>query len=477
MTEDILVRNLGLKVLAVIGCALITFLSVSGGLLPGVGFALLPFLICFLIVCIRNPFISFLFLFTVCFFVMGILRYTRIPVPPSIVVDLVILFNFIVIGLNHLYGNYNSKFKIPLYFFVSLAWAVYCTVEVFNPQNVLSNWFAAIRSTALYLCLFQFLVYYIFKDKAKVRYFFIFWAILVLLGAIKAIGQKFIGFDTDERIWLYTLGAHTHLIYSGVRYFSFFTDAANFGCHMGLGMVVFSILFLYEKNNAVRIFYIFVALLAMYGMLISGTRSAMAIPLAGYAFYIVLLKQWRLTLMGSTLFVIIFCFLSLTNIGNNNADIRRMRTAFQFKDDASFNLRKENQAKMQTFMRNYPIGLGLGAAKNAGEGDLLNGLPTDTSFVFVWVETGIVGLIVYLFVWLSCLAICFYFVWFRLRDTWLRGICSAAGAGIAGMMAAGYGNEVLHQFPTGETIYILMATAMLCPYLQQNEQNRKQILS
>ncbi len=336
---------------------------------------------------------------------------------------------------------------------------------------------AAIRSTALYLCLFQFLVYYIFKDRSKLRSFFIFWAILVLLAALKAVGQKFIGFDSDERIWLYTLGAHTHLIYSGVRYFSFFTDAANFGCHMGLGMVVFSILFFYEKNRSVRILYSVVAVLAMYGMLISGTRSAMAIPIAGYAFYILLLKQWRLVIWGSSVFVLVFCFLSLTNIGNSNADIRRMRTAFQFKEDASFNLRKENQAKMKTFMRNYPIGLGLGAAKNANEGDLLNGLPTDTSFVFVWVETGVIGLVLYVLIWIACLAICFYFVWFKLKDPMIRGFCSAAAAGIAGMMLAGYGNEVLHQFPTGETIYILMAIAMLCPYLQQNEPNEQHVSS
>lgn len=470
MTKEVLFDKIGLKLLAVSGCALITFFAISGGLLPSVGIALTPFLLWFLIICIRNPFVSFLFLFAACFFIMGILRYVRIPLPPSIMVDLVILFNFIVIALNHLYRNYNTKLKIPLYLFICLAWVGYCIVEVFNPASIFGNWMASIRSVALYLCLFQFLVYYIFKDKSQLRSFFIFWAILVLLAALKAIGQKFIGFDADEKIWLYTLGAHTHLIYSGVRYFSFFTDAANFGCHMGLGLVVFSILFFYEKSRSVRILYSVVAVLAMYGMLISGTRSAMAIPIAGYAFYILLLKRWRLVIWGSLLFTLVFGFLSLTNIGNSNADIRRMRTAFQFKEDASFNLRKENQAKMKTFMRNYPIGLGLGSAKNASEGDLLSGLPTDTSFVFIWVETGVIGLVLYVLIWISCLTICFYFVWFKLKDPMLRGFCSASAAGIAGMMLAGYGNEVLHQFPTGETIYILMAIAMLCPYLQHNEQ-------
>lgn len=473
--KGIFFEKLVLKIIALASCLLLAFLAVSGGLLPLVGFALIPFIFCFLIVCIKKPFISFLFLFTVCFFIMGILRYVRIPMPPSLVVDLAILFNFIVLALHHLYQNYNAKFKLPAYFFISLCWTAYCFVEVFNPMGTFGNWLGTIRATGIYIILFQFLVYYIFKDVQKLRGFLIFWAVLILLAALKGMGQKFIGMDTDEKIWLYTLGAHTHVIYSGIRYFSFFTDAANFGCHMGLAMVVFSILFLYEKDKGIRFFYLIVAAFALYGMLISGTRSAMAIPVAGYAFYIVLLKQWRLMVIGSVLFVAVFCFLSLTTIGNGNADIRRMRTAFQFKQDASFNLRQENQQRMKLFMGEYPIGLGLGSAKNAGEGDLLHGLPTDTSFVFIWVESGVIGLVLYIFIWICCLVSCFYFVWFKLKDPMIRGICSACGAGIAGMMLAGYGNEVLHQFPTGETIYILMAIAMLCPYLDKNKQNEAQV--
>lgn len=464
-----------LKAIVVGACLLIAFLAISAGLLPALGFALLPFIFCFLIVCIKHPYISFLFLFTVCFFIMGLQRYVQLPLPAGIIVDLIILFNFVVLILNHIYRNYNPDFKLPVFFLIMLCWTVYCIVAVFNPAATFDNWIVTIRSVALYICLFQFLSYYILNSFDKVRYFFIFWATLSLLAALKAIGQKFIGFDTPETIWLYTLGAHTHLIYSGIRYFSFFTDAANFGCHMGLAMVVFSILSLYEKSPSLKVYYIIVAILTMYGMLISGTRSAIAIPFVGYAFYILSLRRWRLVLAGSIVFVIIFGFFSLTTIGNSNSDIRRMRTAFRFTQDASFNLRQENQQKMREFMENYPIGLGIGAAKHTEEGDALYGLPTDTSFVFIWVETGIVGLALYLLVWFSCLAISFYYLWFRLQDPVIRSICSAASAGIAGMMAAGYGNEVLHQFPTGQTIYMLMAITMLCPYLEKNKNDGRTV--
>lgn len=460
-----------LKTVVVGACLLIAFLAITAGLLPALGFALLPFLFIFLLVCIRHPFISFLFLFVTCFFIMGTQRYTSFPLPGGVIVDLAVLFNFFVISINHIYRNYHPNFKLPPFFLITLAWTVYCLLAIFNPTGTFENWIVTIRGTALYICIFQLLSYYIFKSVDRVKQFLMFWATLCMLAALKAMGQKFIGFDSYESIWVYASGAHTHVIHSGIRYFSFFTDAANFGCHMGLATVVFSILALNEKSSSLKIYYIIVAALTMYGMFISGTRSAMAIPFIGYAFYIVSLRSWKLIVAGSTIFIILFGILAFTTIGNSNADIRRMRTAFQFSKDASYNVRQENQQKMREFMGDYPIGLGIGAAKHTEEGDLLYQLPTDTSFVFIWVETGTVGLVLYLLLWSSCLVISLYYLWFRLKDPAIRALGSAASAGIAGMMAAGYGNEVLHQFPTGQTVYILMAIVMLCPYLE----NRKKI--
>ena len=54
--------------------------------------------------------------------------------------------------------------------------------------------------------------------------------------------QKFIGFDRGEQLWLNRGGALTHLIGSGTRYFSFFTDAGNFGSNMGCTSVILLLL-------------------------------------------------------------------------------------------------------------------------------------------------------------------------------------------------------------------------------------------
>lgn len=81
-------------------------------------------------------------------------------------------------------------------------------------------------------------------------------------------------------------------------------------------------------------------------MFLSGTRGAMIVPLAGLALYTFVSKQTKTIITSSTLLLLTYVFFALTTIGNSNATIRRMRTAFTPTEDASFNVRKENQKKL-----------------------------------------------------------------------------------------------------------------------------------
>jgi O-antigen ligase len=352
---------------------------------------------------------------------------------------------------------------------------LFCILEIINPMSTFSNWITTVRSIGIHIVLFQILVFLNLDNLQRIRLFFSFWGVLILCAALKAIGQKYIGFDRFESAWLYTFGAHTHVIYSGIRYFSFFTDAANFGCHMGLGIVVFTILAFYESERNLRSYYILVVILAFFGLMISGTRAAIAVPFVGFTVFIVLVKEWKWMILGAMLLLLAFSFFNLTTIGNSNADVRRMRTAFSFSNDASFNVRLENQKKMRAFMSEYPFGIGLGGAKHTNEGDVMHGIATDSSFVFIWVETGIVGLISYIVICLFILCLGTYYVLFMLKDKRIKSIAAASTAGLAGIMVAGYANEVLHQMPTGQTVYILMGIIMLAPIIDKklcNEYNK-----
>jgi len=471
-----LFRNISL-VLALTGMATIALLLSLGN---GIGLGLIvyvsPLLLCFFIVCLRSPFYTFLTLYVASFIVLGLSRYVEFFIPPGLIVDILILFNFVVILIQYLWGERKVE---SIYFnpvlALSIGWMLYCILQIANPMTSFSNWSTSVRNIGMHIVAFQILVFFVLDDLKRIKGFFLVWGILVILATIKAIGQKYIGFDFAEQAWLDTDGGKTHIIQTGIRYFSFYTDAANFGCNMGLTMVVFTILIVNEKHKLRRIFYLFVVLFSVYSFLISGTRAAMAVPFIGFATLVVLVKEWKLIISGFVLISLFFVFFNYTNIGDENANIRRMRTAFNLTEDASFIVRMENQEKMRSFMQYYPFGVGMGSAKNTKDGNLLYGIATDSSLVFIWVETGIVGLIFYLLIFITVLGYGIYYIWFVLKNPAVVSITIAATSGLAGILVAGYANEVLHQFPTGQTVYILIGLIMFSPYLDKRLNDVKKI--
>ncbi|MCI0920538.1 O-antigen ligase family protein [Sphingobacterium rhinopitheci] len=472
MDNKELLKKTGLVVLLA-GLALLSLiLSISKGV--GIGFLLysVPLLIVFFIICLQSPFITFLVLYLASFVVLGAVRYSDLLVPPGLIIDILLLFNFVVILLQHLWGN--TKIG-PLYFtpvlLLSFGWMGYCLIQVINPMATFSNWTTSVRNIGVHIVAFQILVFFVLNDLKRINKFFIFWGVLVILATIKAFGQKLFGFDAAEMAWLDAGSGRTHIIHSGIRYFSFYTDAANYGCNMGLSMVMFTILAVNEKSLAKRIFFVFVILFSIYGFLISGTRAAMAVPFIGFAVWVVLVKEWRLIISGFVILAFAFTFFNFTTIGNSNSDIRRMRTAFNLTEDASFNVRLINQQKMRSFMQYYPFGIGMGSAKNAQDGNLIYGIATDSSLVFVWVETGIVGLIFYLLIFFVVLGYGVYYIWFVLKSPEVLSITASCTAGLAGILVAGYANEVLHQMPTGQTVYILIGLIMISPHLDKKVLN------
>lgn len=129
-----------------------------------------------------------------------------------------------------------------------------------------------------------------------VKHILLILSILVLLASLKALIQKYIGFDPLERAWLDQGGAKTHIIATGTRYFSFFTDAGNLGSNMGMAGIVYGIITIYSSNRQTKIYYGIVALLGIYTMFLSGTRGAMAVPLGGLMLFGLISKKAHLVL-------------------------------------------------------------------------------------------------------------------------------------------------------------------------------------
>lgn len=438
----------------------------------GILLAVLPFVFLVAYYFFKYPYWLMMLLFVANYIIMGLGRYI-LNLQGGIVIDTLLLMIIITLFLRTVFfnGNYWQKANNALTY-LSLIWMIYCIAEIINPYTTVQQWMTAVRGIGFYLFLFALLTTALLNRYKDLKRILILWGALTILAVLKAMSQKIIGFDSAETFWLYgEKGYVTHIIYSGVRYFSFFTDAANFGCSMGLSMVVFSIAAFYIKDKRLRIYFIIVSLLAAYGMVISGTRAALALPFVGYTVFIILSKRKKIFIGGAALLLSVFIFFSFTNIGEGNANIRRMRTAFDI-EDASLNVRLRNQQKMREFMSDNPFGIGIGKAKKAEEGDHMYGIATDSSLIYVWVETGIIGLVIYVFIFLFVLAKGAYDVLFRIKNIELKGILSAFVAGLAGMLLTGYGNEVLQQFPTGPILYILMAFIMMGRYFDKEIENQ-----
>ena len=446
---------------------LFVFLLLRTGWIPALIFSISPLLIYVTIKLVKEPSYALFGVFVASYFIMGLTRYIT-GLQGGIVIDGLLLITILFILLYSLrnpvpWGNFRNFFTL-----VTGIWLIYCLLLLFNPETTLNHWAAGVRALAVYFFLFPLLTALLLNQYKYLKWFLFIWSLLTILAVGKSLMQKFIGFDSAELYWLHVSGgSNTHIINSGVRYFSFFTDAASFGCNMGMSLVVFGVTALYIHSKPLRFYYIAVALLAGYAMMISGTRAAIAVPFAGFAFFVLLSKQWKIMVPGIALILLLFVFFKFTYIGHGNAEIRRMRSAFNVTEDASFMVRKQNQEKMRVFMKEHPFGVGIGEAKRAEPGDYLYDLPTDSSMVFVWVETGIVGLSFFLVIFLITFLKGTYDIWFRIQNRQLRGLLSALLGGVAGMLVSSYGNEMLQQFPNGPIVYISMAFVFMGPKLDK----------
>jgi teichuronic acid biosynthesis protein TuaE len=440
-----------------------TIVLLKFGWIQAIAISFIPLLLFAVIQLVKVPIYALFCVFIVNYFIMGVLRY--IPgLQGGMVIDGLLLVTIFIL-LIYCFANPIPWRNLmnPLTILTGI-WLVYCSILIFNPETSLDFWAAGVRSLAVYFFVFPVLITVLLNKYKYLKLFLFIWSVLTLSAIVKSLIQKFIGFDSAELYWLHvTGGSRTHIISTGVRYFSFFTDAASFGCNMGMSMVVFGVTALYIRSKPLRIFYITVALLAAYAMMISGTRAAIFVPFAGFATFLFLSKQWKIMIPGLVLIMLLFVFFKFTYIGHGNAEIRRMRSAFNATEDASFMLRQQNQEKMRTFMKTHPFGVGIGKAKRAVPGDYMYQLPTDTTFVYIWVETGIIGLTIFLTIFLYAFLRGSYILWFRIQDRELKGLLSALLGGIAGMLVSSYGNEMLQQFPNGPTVYMCLAFVLLGP--------------
>lgn len=444
----------GLIILSVI----LSFLIGKGGLMTVIGLILLLPLLVYLNRLFNFPYIGITTLLLFSFVAIGLTRYIR-GVPLGLGIDGLLVLTYIAVFFRNFYKKLNFTQINRDITYLLLLWFVYAIMELFNPQALSRTaWFYAMRGTSMYPILFMPLILILFNRIKYLNIFLYIWGIFTILGTIKGLMQLYIGLDPGEQFWIDTIGGITHIINGQLRVFSFFSDAGQFGAVQAAAGTVGILIALSIKGKRNKVFFYIVGFMGLWGMLLSGTRGAMIVPMIGGVVYLILRKNIRLLITGGIFMVFIYLFFAYTYIGDSNYQIARMRTAFRPEEDASYIVRLENRAILKTYLADKPIGGGIGSAGNWGQrfspqGFLAN-VATDSWYVQIWAEQGIIGLFLHLFILSYIILKGFYIVMVRMKNVELAGIMGALIAGYAGIMGASYGNGILGQMPTGALIYL-----------------------
>lgn len=360
-----------------------------------------------------------------------------------------------------------------LMFFMILVWCGFCSIEILNDTCGLGidigGWYTGARMMAIQL-LYACVVFTLYiTDPDRLLKYLKIWAILCLFSFFWTWKQQTFGFTATENIWLETRGRTTHIVNGITRYWSTFSDAANYGCHAAGAAITFFVIAITTKIKRDRIFFLITALLVTKGMFASGTRTAMFCLIGGFLVFLVLSRSVKIIVPCSIVGGFLLSLLMFTDIGQSNSQIRRMRSAFN-KDDASADVRSINQAAIRKYIADAPWGLGLGISYDNVPANnkykKLSTIPPDSDYVYIWVHTGIIGITTFLILTIIMFLGACWVTMFKIKNQSLMGI----GAGFCGAFAAiqlgGYANQVLMQFPNALTFYGGLSIVYILPYLE-----------
>jgi len=424
------------------------------------------------------------------FWVLIIINYflqvkgLHLPFPMSLPNELleIILLSLAIIDVKN--SHFERTANMMLY--ALFIWCGFCTLQVLNDTcNIgldLGAWYTGARLMAFQI-MYAFLVFsiYISKPDILIKYLLL-WGALALFASFWVWKQKNIGFTNAENAWIQGRGRLTHILQGGtlIRYFSIYSDAANFGIGIASTAGAFIIFGITSKIKKYKYFFLITGFVCAWAMFPSGTRTAIACLMAGFITYIFLSKSTKIAIPFSIVFAFFVFILVFTKIGDGNAQIHRMRTAFD-KNDASAGARYYNQQVMKKYLKDAPWGIGIaqgyGSVPANNKYTLMSTIPADSEYVYIWIRTGIIGITTFLICTAIMLLGACWIVLFRLRSPSLRGIGAGMCCAFVSFQLGGYGNQVLMQFPNCLVFYGGLTIVYVLPFIENEwiEYENKQL--
>ena len=434
---------------------------------------LLPVVFIAVIACFRSGILLFWFLIVINYLIM----WKEIPlgsIPTSLPNEMIEIFLLALAIINVQESKFQRTGNLML--ITLLVWCSFCILEVLNDTCGIGvdvgAWYTSARSLAFQI-LYAFLVFslYITTPNRLIKYLFI-WGCLALFAVFWVWKQQNIGMGSAENAWLQSRGRSTHILQGGtlIRYFSIYSDAANYGIGIASTAVAFLIFGITSKIRKYKIFFLIVGIACAWGMFPSGTRTGIVCLMAGIMAYVFLSKSFKIAIPVTILFGLFAFILVFTTIGNGNQQIRRMRSAFD-KNDASANVRSLNQQAMKKYLDEAPWGIGMHIGyRNVPANNkytFMATVPPDSEYVFIWIHTGIIGITTFLICTAIMLLGACRIVLFKIKSPSLRGIGAGFCCAMVSQQLGGYGNQVLMQFPNCLTFYGGLALVYILPLIEK----------
>ena len=268
-----------------IGIALLTlvlgYVSAKKGIAIPTVLIALPFVAAYLITVFRIPYVGILTYLAYVFFMNGFNRYIK-GIPFGLGAEGLLILTTMAIFFQKFHESW-YEIRNTLTGF-STFWFILNILEIGNPHGPSPvGWFYEARSSTLNWFFITPLGFLLLKE----RKFFDNYFNIILIGAMFSLFWGFkhfsLGCDPMEERWL-DVGNNrgTHVLFGKLRVFGFYSDAGQFGASQAHVAVMFAVLALGQCYSLrKRILYAVVSVGALYGMLISGTRGAFFVIIAG----------------------------------------------------------------------------------------------------------------------------------------------------------------------------------------------------
>jgi putative inorganic carbon (HCO3(-)) transporter len=363
-----------------------------------------------------------------------------------------------------------SVFKGPVGYML-LIWIGYNLLEVINPwaESRLA-WVYTVRTIAV-LTLMYFVFAYQIRTVQAIRIVLKVWLLLSFVAMLYAYKQEYIGIAAKELADMQSdpLSVSLMFIDGHWRIYSIFSDPVEFSYNMVISALLCIALIAGPLSKWKKVVLAVFCLLMLNAMLFSGTRGAYVLIPVALVLFAVLHFSRRIMLYSS---IAAFAILVMIFMPTSNASLVRFQSAFKPSEDASYNVRKQNQKRIQPYILSHPMGGGLGATGMWGvrfaPHSFLANFPPDSGYMRVAAEMGWIGLFLFcclMFVVLKSGIENFY----RIKNPELRTYCLAMTLVIFALNIGNFPQEALVQYPNNILFYLAIAIIQITYKLDRQE--------